>query len=45
VTFVAVGLAVALLTVLPEALAATRRTPRAEQGSAVRAFAVEGPLR
>jgi hypothetical protein len=45
VTFVAVGLAVAVLTVLPEALAAARRTPASGRGPAVRPFAVEGPLR
>jgi hypothetical protein len=45
VTFVAIGLAVAVLTVLPEALAAARRTPASERTAPVRAFAVEGPLR
>jgi hypothetical protein len=45
VTFVAIGLAVAVLTVLPEALAAARRTPASERTPPVRAFAVEGPLR
>ena len=45
VTFVAVGLCVAVLTVLPEALVAARRTPAGERARPVRAFALEGTLR
>jgi hypothetical protein len=45
VTFVAVGLGVAVLTVLPEALVAARRTPAPERSGPVRAFAIDGTLR
>ncbi|MCD9623882.1 MauE/DoxX family redox-associated membrane protein [Rhabdothermincola salaria] len=45
VSFVAVGLGVALLTALPEALVAARRTPgSAGTGRPVRSFSVEAPL-
>ena len=45
VSFVAVGLGVALLTALPEALVAARRTPGAAgTGRPVRTFSVEAPL-
>lgn len=44
-TLLAVGLGVAVLTVLPEALVAARRTPASQAARAVRPFTLEAPLR
>jgi hypothetical protein len=46
VSFVAVGLVVALLTALPEALVAARRTAGSPAGTSrpLRTFSVEAPL-
>ena len=43
-TYVAVALAVAVLTVLPETVVAARRTPASESAARLRTFSVEAPL-